>query len=92
MGAAVEIVNIHNAKTNLSKLIELVAHGEEVIIGRSGKPVAKLVPYQEPAIEKRPRKFGQWKGKVWIADDFNAPDPELEKLFYDSPLFPEDEK
>ena len=85
-----EIINIHNAKTNLSKLVEQVLHGKEVIIGRSGKPVAKIVPYEEPAVPKKPREFGQWKNEhVWIADDFDAPDPELEKLFYDGPLYPE---
>lgn len=85
-----ELINIHATKTNLSKMLHQVERGVEYIIGRSGKPIAKLSPYEEPAEPKKPRQFGQWKNEhVWIADDFDAPDPELEKLFYDSPLFPE---
>jgi len=60
--------NIHEAKSQLSKLIERAEAGEEVIIARAGKPVAKLVPYRE---SKAPRHGGQWKGKVRIADDFD---------------------
>ena len=66
------IVNMHEAKTTLSRLIELVESGEEVIIARAGQPVARLVP----AGESTPRKLGAWKGQVWMADDFDAPLPE----------------
>ena len=59
---------MHEAKTHLSRLVERVEAGEEIVIGRAGKPVAKLVPYQE---EQAPRQPGAWKGKVWIADDFD---------------------
>lgn len=62
------ISNIHQAKSQLSRLIEAVEGGEEVILARAGKPVAKLVPYQ--ANEKR-RVGGQWRGKVKIAADFD---------------------
>jgi prevent-host-death family protein len=65
------IVNIHEAKTTLSKLVELVESGEEVIIARGGRPVARLVPAAEP----RTRKLGAWQGRVWMADDFDAPLP-----------------
>ncbi len=55
------IVNIHEAKTHFSKLLEKVLAGEEVIIGKSGKPIAKLVRYQQ---SDEPRQPGMWKGKV----------------------------
>ncbi len=61
-------VNMHEARTNLSKLVEMLEAGEEVIIARAGRPVARLVPVGEP---KR-RKLGAWKGQVWMADDFDA--------------------
>lgn len=71
--------NIHEAKTNLSKLIEKTQNGEEVVIAKAGKPVAKLSVYKE---KLNPRKLGLWKGKVWIAGNFNGEDPEINKLFY----------
>jgi prevent-host-death family protein len=69
-----ETVNIHEAKTNLSRLIRCAEAGEEVVIARAGEPVAKLVQYK-PAKLKR-RRFGAMRGKIWIADDFDAPLPE----------------
>lgn len=72
-------VNIHQAKTNFSRLVDRAAQGEEIIIGKAGKPVAKLVPY---AAKKPKRKPGAWKGKVWISPDFDQADKEIEKLFY----------
>jgi len=67
-------VNIHEAKTQLSRLIAKVEQGEEVVIARAGEPVAKLVRAEPP---KRSRKLGAYAGKIWIADDFDAPlDPE----------------
>jgi len=80
-----QIFNIHEAKTNLSKLIEKTSKGEEVIIAKAGKPVAKLSSYKE---QLKPRKFGLWKGKVWISDDFDDEDEEINKLFYEGELFP----
>ena len=65
--------NVHAAKTHLSRLIEEAAAGEEVVIARAGKPVARLLPF-EPRIE--PRRPGLMKGKIWIADDFDDPLPE----------------
>lgn len=61
-------VNVHEAKTHLSNLLERVERGEEIVIGRSGKPVAKLVPYKKPGRSRRP---GAWKGRVRIAADFD---------------------
>ena len=66
------IVNIHQAKTNLSRLVEEVALGGEIIIAKAGKPVAKLTPL---APKKKPIRFDLLKGKVKIARDFNAPLP-----------------
>lgn len=63
------IVNIHEAKTHFSKLVDAVIHGNEILIAMAGKPVAKLGP-----IEKKPkRRFGILKGKVKISKDFDAP-------------------
>lgn len=67
-----ETVNIHRAKTQLSKLIERVSEGEEIVIARGGKPVARLVPLER----RRPRGLGRMKGRIRIARDFNAPLPE----------------
>ena len=64
-------VNIHEAKTHLSRLLEAVAAGEEVIIAKAGKPIAKLVP-----IEKRKRKPGALKGTFIIDDAFFEPLPD----------------
>jgi prevent-host-death family protein len=74
-----EIVNIHQAKTQLSKLIERVEAGGEVVIARYGKPVAKLSAVDS---ELQPRRPGALKGKIWIADNFDDFDAELEGLFY----------
>lgn len=63
-----QTVNIHEAKTHFSRLIEEVLHGKEVIIGKAGKPVAKLVPFE---IKQTPRQPGYWRGKVVIKKDFD---------------------
>jgi prevent-host-death family protein len=78
-------VNIHEAKTHLSKLLERVAVGEEVVIAKAGKPVAKLVPFDE---QPKGRIFGSAKGEFTVPDDFNEPDPEIEALFYEGDIFP----
>lgn len=62
------IVNTHEAKTRLSELLRKVEAGEEVIIGRAGRPVARLTPY-ERALE--PRRPGAWRGRVHMSDDFD---------------------
>ncbi|HEX3735540.1 MAG TPA: type II toxin-antitoxin system Phd/YefM family antitoxin [Solirubrobacterales bacterium] len=81
-----EQVNMHEAKTHLSRLVERVEAGAEIVINRAGTPAAKLVPVEEK--KPGPRKLGGWKGKVWISPDFDEPDEELERLFYDGELFP----
>lgn len=80
-------VNIHEAKTQLSKLLKQVALGEEVIIAKAGKPVAKLVPFMEPPPARR--TLGENRGKIlWISPDFDKEDPELTALFEDGPFEP----
>jgi prevent-host-death family protein len=76
-------VNIHEAKTHLSRLLQRVAEGEEVTIARAGVPVAKLIG-AGPQSKSRP--MGMDQGKIWMAEDFDDPDPALEALFYDAPL------
>jgi len=63
------LVNMHEAKSNLSKLVEAAEAGEEIVLARAGKPVIKLVPVSR----LKPRKLGRWKGKVTMAKDFDAP-------------------
>jgi len=78
-------VNIHEAKTHLSRLLQRVAAGEEVIIARAGVPVARLVAV-EPK-KKKIRPLGMDRGRVWVADDFDAPLPDhLLKEFYGGEL------
>jgi prevent-host-death family protein len=67
------MVNVHTAKTHLSRLLNEVAAGEEIVIAKAGKPVARLLPY---APRREPRQPGLLKGKIWIADDFDEPLPE----------------
>jgi prevent-host-death family protein len=66
-------VNIHEAKTHLSRLLNRVSAGEEVIISKAGKPVARLIPWSEPVSK---RKAGLDRGKFQVPDDFDAPLPE----------------
>jgi prevent-host-death family protein len=73
-------VNIGEAKSKLSKLINQVIAGEEVIIAKSGKPVAKIVPLEKPIQDRKP---GSAKGRIIIADNFDAPLPDdIFKEFY----------
>jgi prevent-host-death family protein len=70
------IYNVHDAKTHFSKLLELVVNGEEVVIAKAGKPVARILPFV--AIDFSPRVPGIDKGKVLIMPDFDAPLPEFD--------------
>ena len=65
-------VNMHEAKTNLSRLAEDVANGEEIIVAKAGKPKMKLSPIDK---DKKPLKFGLLKNKIKISSDFDAPLP-----------------
>jgi prevent-host-death family protein len=81
-----QIINIHEGKTHFSKLITEAEAGQTIVIGRNGTPVAMIVPYSPAQLP--PRKGGQLKGKIWISPDFNDPDPEIERLFYEGDLLP----
>jgi prevent-host-death family protein len=66
-----QTINIHDAKTQFSKLIESVLQGEEIVIAKAGKPAARLVPLSAKSLFVR--KPGSMKGIITIADDFDAP-------------------
>ncbi|MDE0050189.1 MAG: type II toxin-antitoxin system Phd/YefM family antitoxin [Rhodospirillales bacterium] len=73
-------VNISQAKAHLSRLVEEAAGGEEVVITKHNRPVARLVALEAST---RPRKPGGWEGRLWMADDFDAPLPKaVEDEFY----------
>jgi prevent-host-death family protein len=82
-----EQVNVYEAKTHLSRLLERVEAGEEIVIARNGRPIARLVPTQR---ERPPRVPGAWAGEVWISDDFDEPDEELIDLIESGPIFPDE--
>ncbi len=71
-------VNMHEAKSHLSALVEEVLAGGEVVIARAGKPLVRLVPY---SVRKEPRRPGRWKGKLWVADDFDTTPEEVIATF-----------
>lgn len=71
------MVNIHEAKTHFSRLVERAARGEEIVIARAGKPVARLGPYRPT----RTRKPGGWEGQVRIGADFDELPPEVAAAF-----------
>ncbi len=76
-------VNIYDAKTHLSELVQRAAAGEEIVIARNGKPVARLVALASPPA----RRPGGWEGRVWVAPDFDQADATIAALLFggDSP-------
>ena len=82
-------VNIHEAKTSLSKLIEAVKRGEDVVIARAGKPEVRLVMAETAVPKAQRRQFGAWKGQVSFAPDYDQADTEIERDFLDSKLVPD---
>ena len=72
------IANIAEAKAQLSQLVERAYRGETVIIAKNGTPLVNLTPYQPPGERKLGRLAGQWN----VPDDFLAPDPDIEAMFY----------
>lgn len=76
-------VNVYEAKTQLSKLLQQVEAGDEIVIARHGKPVARLVPLQRTAA---PRQLGLLRGKIWMSPDFDEPDQELIDLMETVPI------
>jgi prevent-host-death family protein len=83
-------VNIHEAKTNLSKLIERAQAGEEIIIAKAGRPVVRLLAVERPTENKgsNPQGFGCMAGQIWLAPDFDEPDASIEDVFYNSEILP----
>lgn len=73
-----QIANIHEAKSQLSKLIEYAMQGEEVIIAKSGKPMVRLVPIFS---DDSSRQGGQWRGKIHITDDFDSLPDDIASVF-----------
>jgi prevent-host-death family protein len=63
-------VNVHEAKTHLSRLLARVERGDEIVIARAGRPIARLLPFHPASLE---RVLGGARGQVWIAEDFDAP-------------------
>ncbi|GJG86982.1 hypothetical protein tb265_21630 [Gemmatimonadetes bacterium T265] len=83
-------LNLYEAKTHLSDLVDRAAAGEEIVIAKAGTPMARLVPL--PAPDKPPlRKPGLLKGKIWVADDFDDPlPPDIQDALEDPKIFPEE--
>ena len=74
-----DTINLYEAKTNLSSLVDRAANGEEIVIAKAGRPMARLVP-----LERRtaPRPLGLLAGQVWVGDDFDDPLPDdLQRAF-----------
>ncbi len=82
-----EQVNMHEAKTHLSRLVERVEGGEQIVISRAGKPAAKLVPVAQAKPGKR--ELGGWEGMKMPSDEeWERMDREIEQLFEESEIFP----
>ncbi len=79
-------VNIHEAKTQLSKLIEKAKNGEEVVIAKNGVPEVRIVPYEKPPKDW----FGMDEGKIWIADDFDELPEDILNMMSDPKIFPDE--
>ena len=79
------IRNVTEAEAQLSALLVMVEQGEEIVISRSGRPIARLIPYDRPS---EPRKLGALSGRIWVSPDFDEPDAELARLFHDGPIEP----
>ena len=82
-------VNMHEAKSQLSRLGKLAWEGEQIVIAKSGEPYLRLVPYLE---QKTKRKLGALKGQIWIAPDFDETPQEVIDAFWNSKIFPDEEK
>ena len=75
------VVNMHEAKTQLSKLVARAEAGEDVVIARDGRPAVRLTPVKAGTTSGQ-RLLGAWKGRIWVSDDFDEPMPELEAAIY----------
>ena len=79
-------VNMHEAKSQLSRLGKLAWAGEEVVIAKAGEPYLRLEPYRERLEE---RQLGGLEGKIWMSPDFDDPDEELMDLVENAKIFPD---
>lgn len=82
-------VNMHEAKSQLSKLGKLAWEGEEIIITEAGEPYLRLVPYRARLKERKP---GGLEGQIWMSPDFDKPDEELIEAIENSKIFPDEEE
>lgn len=80
-----ETINIHQAKTHLSSLLERVSRGEEIVIAKAGKPIARLMPLEVPP-ERKLKRIGFLEGQIKVPDDFDTMGADLLALMYESPL------
>ncbi len=80
-------VNMHEAKSQLSRLAKLAWEGEEVVIAKAGEPYLRLEPYRETLA---PRKLGGLEGKIWMSPDFDEPDEELFEQITNPKIFPDE--
>ena len=80
------IVNVHEAKTQLSKLLRRVESGEDVLIGRAGEPVARLTRLSTD----EPRPLGTWRGRVEMASDLDMPSDDVAEQFFKGSIEPDD--
>ncbi|WP_243032450.1 type II toxin-antitoxin system Phd/YefM family antitoxin [Thermus altitudinis] len=85
-GGNKKLVNIAEAKAQLSRLVKRVERGEVILIGRYGRVVAMLAP---PEVPPKPKRVpGVWKGKIWIAPDFDEPNAEMARMMEEGPVEP----
>ncbi len=81
-------VNMHEAKSQLSRLAELAHQGEEVVICKAGTPWLRLMPYREHLKERKP---GGLEGQIWISEDFDEEDDEFTEAMWSSKIFPDED-
>lgn len=81
-------INLHEVKSRLSHYARLVKAGETIILCDRNKPFAEIRPLADPAKPAPKRQLGLMKGWFPVPDDFNAPDPELEDMMENGPIFP----
>ncbi|MDX2145575.1 MAG: type II toxin-antitoxin system prevent-host-death family antitoxin [Rhodospirillaceae bacterium] len=74
-------INIYEAKTHLSKLVDRAAAGEEIVISRAGKPMVRMVPVEKPAATLAPRPLGIARGQIWMAPDFDELPEDIQRAF-----------
>ena len=82
-------VNMHEAKSQLSRLAKAAWEGEDVVIAKAGEPYLRLVPYRE---RKARRKLGALEGQIWMAPDFDETPPDVIEAFWNSKIFPGEEE